>query len=180
MVITGIAPLSSVVNLRLLILGLHAAGKIAFLYKLKLGDIVTTIPTIGFNVESITYKNLTFTMWDSGGSCGLRRQWRHFYQDTAGIIFLVDSNDRDRISEAREDLHRMSNEDTLCDAVFLIIANKQDIPGYMTVMEVYEALRLDQLAKIGKQRVHIQPCSVLQRQGMEQGMEWLSRQLAKD
>ncbi|KAF9392325.1 ADP-ribosylation factor 4, partial [Podila verticillata] len=139
-------------DLRLLILGLHAAGKTAFLYKLKLGDIVTTIPTIGLNVEN------------SGGSCGLRRQWRHFYQDTAGIIFVVDSNDRDRISEAREDLHRMSNEDTLCDVVFLIIANKQDIPGYMTVMEVYEALRLDQLVKIGKHRVHIQPCSVLQGQ----------------
>jgi len=58
--------------------------------------------------------------------------------------------------EVRENLHQMSNEDTLRDVVFLIIADKKDIPGCMTVMEVYEALRLDQLAKIGRRRVHIQ------------------------
>ena len=47
--------------------GLDAAGKTTILYKLKLGDVVTTIPTIGFNVETVEYKNIEFTVWDIGG-----------------------------------------------------------------------------------------------------------------
>ncbi len=43
------------------------SGKTTILYKLKLGDTVTTIPTIGFNVETVEYKNIRFTMWDVGG-----------------------------------------------------------------------------------------------------------------
>ena len=48
------------------IIGLDASGKTTMLYKLKLGEVVTTIPTIGFNVESIEYKNVSFTVWDVG------------------------------------------------------------------------------------------------------------------
>ncbi|KAG0008606.1 hypothetical protein BGZ81_003987 [Podila clonocystis] len=167
-------------QVRLLIVGLDAAGKTTFLYKLQLGENITTIPTMSCNVESITYKNLVFTMWDLSGSWGPRRMWRHYFKDTDGVIFVVDSNDRDRIAEAREDLERMSCEDELRDAVFLIMANKQDIPGCMTVLEVYEALNLDKISLRSRRRVHIQPCSVVLGEGMEQGMEWLSRQLIKD
>mmetsp|Transcript_19429 Transcript_19429/g.77567 ORF Transcript_19429/g.77567 Transcript_19429/m.77567 type:complete len:114 (+) Transcript_19429:155-496(+) len=52
---------------RILMVGLDAAGKTTILYKLKLGEIVTTIPTIGFNVETVEYKNINFTVWDVGG-----------------------------------------------------------------------------------------------------------------
>ena len=47
--------------------GLDAAGKTTILYKLKLGEVVTTIPTIGFNVEEVSYKNISFHVWDVGG-----------------------------------------------------------------------------------------------------------------
>ncbi|KAF9312938.1 hypothetical protein BG003_005792 [Podila horticola] len=166
-------------QVRLLILGLDSAGKTTFLYKLQLGEVVTTISTVGFNVESITYKNLTFNMWDVSGSWGVRKMWHHYYKDMDGVIFVVDSNDRDRIAEARDDLHWMNNDDKLRHAVFLIMANKQDIPGCMTVLEVYEALGLDSIAHRGYRRFHIQPCAILLGQGMEQGLEWLSRQLIK-
>ncbi|KAL0385536.1 UNVERIFIED_CONTAM: ADP-ribosylation factor 2 [Sesamum radiatum] len=53
--------------MRILMVGLDAAGKTTILYKLKLGEIVTTIPTIGFNVETVEYKNISFTVWDVGG-----------------------------------------------------------------------------------------------------------------
>ena len=52
---------------RILTLGLDAAGKTTILYKLKLGEVVTTIPTIGFNVETVKYKNVDLTVWDVGG-----------------------------------------------------------------------------------------------------------------
>ena len=46
--------------MRILILGLDGAGKTTILYRLQAGEVVTTIPTIGFNVETVTYKNLKF------------------------------------------------------------------------------------------------------------------------
>jgi ADP-ribosylation factor protein 1 len=112
-------------EMRILMVGLDAAGKTTILYKLKLGEIVTTIPTIGFNVETVEYKNINFTVWDVGGQDKIRPLWRHYFQNTQGLIFVVDSNDRDRAAEARDELHRMLNEDELRDAVLLVFANKQ-------------------------------------------------------
>ena len=62
--------------------GLDAAGKTTILYKLKLGEIVTTIPTIGFNVETVEYKNISFTVWDVGGQDKIRPLWRHYFLNT--------------------------------------------------------------------------------------------------
>merc|ERR1712032_727088 len=86
----------------------------------KLGEVVTTIPTIGFNVETVEYKNLSFTVWDVGGQDKIRPLWRHYYQGTNGLIYVVDSNDRDRIEDAREELNKMINEDEMRDAVVLV------------------------------------------------------------
>jgi ADP-ribosylation factor protein 1 len=82
----------------------------------------------GFNVETVEYKNISFTVWDVGGQDKIRPLWRHYFQNTQGIIFVVDSNDRDRVVEAREELQRMLNEDELRDAILLVFANKQDLP----------------------------------------------------
>merc|ERR1711923_135162 len=76
----------------------------------KLGEVVTTIPTIGFNVETVEYKNLSFTVWDVGGQDKIRPSWRYYYQGTHGLIYVVDSNDRDRIEDAREELTKMLTE----------------------------------------------------------------------
>ena len=67
-------------DVRILMVGLDAAGKTTILYKLKLGEVVTTIPTIGFNVETVEYKNISFTVWDVGGQDKIRPLWRHYYQ----------------------------------------------------------------------------------------------------
>ncbi|VDM15217.1 unnamed protein product [Wuchereria bancrofti] len=97
-------------QVRILMVGLDAAGKTTILYKLKLGEIVTTIPTIGFNVETVEYKNISFTVWDVGGQDKIRPLWRHYFQNTQGLIFVVDSNDRERIEESRAELHKMLSE----------------------------------------------------------------------
>ena len=110
--------------MRILMVGLDAAGKTTILYKLKLGEVVTTIPTIGFNVERVEYRNISFTVWDVGGQDKIRPLWRYYYENIQGLIFVVDSNDRERIDDAREELHRMLNEDQLRDVVVLVFANK--------------------------------------------------------
>lgn len=68
--------------MRILMLGLDNAGKTTILFKLKMGEYVTTIPTVGFNVETVTYKNVKFNVWDVGGQDKLRPLWRHYYTGT--------------------------------------------------------------------------------------------------
>ncbi|KAH3685329.1 hypothetical protein WICPIJ_003681 [Wickerhamomyces pijperi] len=161
-------------EMRILMVGLDAAGKTTILYKLKLGEIVTTIPTIGFNVETVEYKNISFTVWDVGGQDKIRPLWRHYFQNTQGIIFVVDSNDRDRITEAREELQRMLNEDELRDALLLVFANKQDLPNAMNAAEITEKLGLH---SIRQRPWYIQSTCATSGDGLYEGLEWLSTNL---
>ena len=78
---------------------LDAAGKTTILYKMKLGDVVTTIPTIGFNVETLQVKGFDVTIWDVGGGDKIRLLWRQYFQDAQALIFVVDSNDIDRLDD---------------------------------------------------------------------------------
>ena len=161
-------------DMRILMIGLDAAGKTTILYKLKLGEVMTTIPTIGFNVETVDYLNISFTVWDVGGQDKIRPLWRHYFQNTQGVIFVVDSNDRDRAGEAREELFRMLNEDELRDAVLLIFANKQDLPGAMNAAEVTEKLNLNSLRN---RNWYIQATCATSGDGLYEGAEWLSNTL---
>eukprot|EP00434_Breviolum_minutum_P040671 symbB.v1.2.036151.t1/scaffold5036.1/size31615/3 len=185
-------------EMRILMVGLDAAGKTTILYKLKLGEVVTTIPTIGFNVETVEYKNLSFTVWDVGGQDKIRPLWRHYYQGTNGLIYVVDSNDRDRIEDAREELNKMLNEDEMRDAVLLVFANKQDLtvsilsgpsttvsaigilcgkdlPNAMTAAEVTEKLGLHNLRH---RQWFIQSACATTGDGLYEGLDWLSRTLS--
>lgn len=85
-------------------IGLDGAGKTTILYRLQVGEVVTTIPTIGFNVEQVTYKNLKFQVWDLGGQTSIRPYWRCYYSNTDAIIYVVDSADRDRIGISKDEL----------------------------------------------------------------------------
>ncbi|GJY82152.1 ADP-ribosylation factor 2 isoform X1 [Tanacetum coccineum] len=148
-------------EMRILMVGLDAAGKTTILYKLKIGEIVTTIPTIGFNVESVEYKNISFTVWDIGGQDKLRPLWRFYFQNTEGIIFAVDSNDRDR--------------DELRDTVLLVLANKQDLPNAMNAAEITDKLGLHSLRK---RPWYIQSTCATSGEGLYEGLDWLSKNIA--
>merc|ERR1712098_484454 len=161
-------------EMRILMVGLDAAGKTTILYKLKLGEIVTTIPTIGFNVETVEYKNISFTVWDVGGQDKIRPLWRHYFQNTQGLIFVVDSNDRDRIEDAKEELMRMLAEDELRDAVVLVFANKQDLPQAMNPAEITDKLGLHNMRN---RNWYIQATCATNGDGLYEGLDWLSNQL---
>jgi len=168
--------LFSTKDMRILMVGLDAAGKTTILYKLKLGEIVTTIPTIGFNVETVEYKNINFTVWDVGGQDKIRPLWRHYFQNTQGLIFVVDSNDKERITEAAEELNKMLNEDELRDAALLVFANKQDLPNAMSVAEITDKLALHSLRT---RKWYIQSTCATTGDGLYEGLDWLSNILSK-
>lgn len=163
-------------QMRILMVGLDAAGKTTILYKLKLGEIVTTIPTIGFNVETVEYKNICFTVWDVGGQDKIRPLWRHYFQNTQGLIFVVDSNDRERIQEGAAVLQKMLLEDELQDAVLLLFANKQDLPNAMAISEMTDKLGLQSLRN---RTWYVQATCATQGTGLYEGLDWLSNELSK-
>ncbi|XP_049641628.1 ADP-ribosylation factor 1-like [Suncus etruscus] len=161
-------------KMRILMVGLDAAGKTTVLYKLKLGEIVTIGPTIGFNVETVEYKDISFIVWDVGGQNKIRPLWRHYFQNTQGLIFVLDSNDRERVEEARQELLRMLAEDELRDAVLLVLANKQDLPDAMDAAEIMDKLGLDSLSH---RSWYIQAACATSGGGLYEGLDWLANQL---
>ncbi|XP_073033383.1 ADP-ribosylation factor 2-like isoform X2 [Primulina eburnea] len=158
-----------------LMVGLDAAGKTTILYKLKLGEIVTTRTTISFNVEEVEYKNTSFTLWDVGGLDKIRPLWRHYFQNMQGLIFVVDSSDRDRVVEARDELHRILNEEELIGAVLLVFANKQDLPNAMNAAEITDKLGLHSLRQ---HHWYVQSTCATSGEGLYEGLDWLSNDIA--
>ena len=106
----------------------------------------------------------------------IRPLWRHYYQNTQGVIFVVDSNDRDRVGEARDELHRMLNEDELREAMLLVFANKQDLPNAMNAAEITDKLGLHSLRQ---RNWYIQSTCATTGDGLYEGLDWLSNSLAK-
>ncbi|KAM7189842.1 ADP-ribosylation factor family domain containing protein [Naviculisporaceae sp. PSN 640] len=160
-------------EVRILMLGLDAAGKTTILYTLKLkDDKVTTIPTVGFNVETVNMKNVKFNVWDVGGQDKIRPLWRHYYSGTQGLIFVVDSADRNRVDEARTELHRIINDREMKDSLLLVLANKQDLQGAMTASELTEKL---QLSKIKDKLWYVVPTIATEGDGLNEAFEWLSK-----
>jgi ADP-ribosylation factor protein 6 len=60
------------------------------------------------------FKKVKFNVWDVGGQDKIRPLWRHYYAGTQALIFVVDSNDRDRIEEGRQELMRFVNKSHYC------------------------------------------------------------------
>lgn len=105
----------------------------------------------------------------------IRPLWRHYFQNTQGLIFVVDSNDRDRVGEARDELHRMLNEDELRDAALLVFANKQDLPNAMNAAEITDRLGLHSLRQ---RHWYIQSACATSGEGLYEGLDWLSNNIA--
>ncbi|GIQ90236.1 small GTPase superfamily, ARF type, partial [Kipferlia bialata] len=130
---------------RILIIGLDNAGKTTLLYRMQLGEVVSVVPTVGFNVEKVTYKRLTFTLWDLGGQTSIRHYWRCYYANTSAVIFVIDASDRDRIPVAKQEFDQVLVEQELTGVPIAVFANKKDVPGSMTPGEVAEALGLNEI-----------------------------------
>lgn len=168
--------LSGAKEMKILMVGLDAAGKTTILYKLKLNELVTTIPTIGFNVDRIEYRNINFTIWDIGGQDKIRPLWRYYYEGIQAVIFVVDSSDRERMDEAAMEFKRMMNEDQLRDATVLIFANKQDLPNAITSSELTDIMGLRFLKN---RNWFLQPSCAATGSGLYEGLDWLSRILTR-
>eukprot|EP00612_Vaucheria_litorea_P002532 CAMPEP_0171457476 /NCGR_PEP_ID=MMETSP0945-20130129/3547_1 /TAXON_ID=109269 /ORGANISM="Vaucheria litorea, Strain CCMP2940" /LENGTH=205 /DNA_ID=CAMNT_0011983107 /DNA_START=93 /DNA_END=707 /DNA_ORIENTATION=+ len=131
---------------RIIVIGLDGAGKTTLLYQAKSEPTANTIPTIGFNVEAINIEGFGMLMWDLGGQSNLRSLWSHYMKDTNGIVFVVDAADPERFSEAKKELENALNMQDLTGCrSFLILANKQDIPGAVSAEQLAKTMDLENL-----------------------------------
>ncbi|KAE9553831.1 hypothetical protein FO519_002961 [Halicephalobus sp. NKZ332] len=145
-------------EVKIAMFGLDGAGKSMILHKLKFSEVVPSFPTTRRIVEKIDYKDFSFTIPDFGASNPVRWNWKHYLEISHGLIYVVDSNDRERIDEARQELMGILKEKLLPDAVLLVFAHKQDLPNVMSISELTEKLGLED---IRDRPWHVQPTTIL-------------------
>ena len=151
---------------RFLILGLDGAGKTSILNRLASRDFSETIPTVGLNAEQIVYQNTSFAFWDVGGAA--TNLWKHYYQNTDAVIFVIDGTDRERMDLVKEELAGVLKDADLTECPLLIYANKQDKEGAISMDELSKILEFDKTEKKSKFLV---PCSALKNEGLLPGLD---------
>ncbi|XP_065199471.1 ADP-ribosylation factor-related protein 1 [Planococcus citri] len=163
-----------------LILGIDNAGKTTYLeaakakcnrnYKAMSPNKITT--TVGLNIGKIDIAGISLNFWDLGGQEELQSLWDKYYAESHAIIYIVDSNDRDRIPESKETFDKMISNENLSGVPLLVLANKQDIPHCMGVREVKPIF--DKNAHlIGRRDCMVMPISALNGDGVDEGIHWL-------
>jgi small GTP-binding protein len=161
-------------NFKIIILGMQNAGKTTILYRLSLGQLVKTTPTIGSNVEELTHNNVQFQAWDLGGQESTRSVWDVYYMSTDAVVYVIDSQDEENFEESKAQFHKVIAHPNLKNTIILIFANKQDLPGAKDVNKLIEDYEFD---KIKNHIWKIQSCSALKGEGLISGIKWLSEQL---
>lgn len=180
--------------------GLDNAGKTSILYRLHLGESVSTTPTLGCNVERVvaptssrstptdggaaptsassssSSSGLEFEVWDLGGQANLRPSWAAYYKSSDAAILVVDCTDRARVGIARGELISLLNDDHLADAPLLVFANKQDARDAMRPPELTAALALH---GVQLHDWHVQGCCALSGEGLEDGLRWLAEAVTR-
>mgnify|MGYP001219547170 CR=1 FL=1 len=160
-------------NTRIIILGLDGAGKTTILYKFKLDEYVTTVPTVGFNVETLKIGNLEMTMWDMGGQNKLRTLWKYYFHDCDALVFVIDSTDTSRFNEANEELYKILSDKGMKTLKFILILwNKVDCDTSKHVADFNDYISIN-----FRTNIHIQPCSGLTGTGIKEGFQKLYESL---
>ncbi|KAF9583199.1 ADP-ribosylation factor-like protein 2 [Lunasporangiospora selenospora] len=157
-------------EIRLLMLGLDNAGKTTILKRINGEDIDTIAPTLGFNIKTLEHRGYKMNIWDVGGQKSIRTYWRNYFEQTDGLVWVVDSADRLRLDDCKKELHELLQEERLSGASLLVFANKQDLPGALTDVQIREALELD---KIVTHHWAIQACSAKTGAHLLKGIDWV-------
>ncbi|GIQ88095.1 small GTPase superfamily, ARF type, partial [Kipferlia bialata] len=157
-----------------------AAGKSTILRCLRLSEVTSWMPLPGCQIEGVQYRNVCVDCYDLGGCdlMGSSRARRLFCRDRSAVVFVLDCCDYDvgRVEEARHVLHQYMSEDALIGTPLLVLANKQDVPGAMSVSDVTECLHLRDLA--GREW-RVQPTVGTTGKGVKAGLKWLGVQLRR-
>ncbi|XP_059918931.1 ADP-ribosylation factor-like protein 13A isoform X1 [Gadus macrocephalus] len=171
----------------ILVVGLDKAGKtssVRGMLRVPLG--LNTSPTHGCVRSELRVDNYLVSLLDVGGAPESRAVWREVYGDVHGIIFVVDSSDRQRIKEVKDVLSEMLKQPRVAGKPILVLANKQDKVNALLGSELIEVLSLENLVNQSRSLCHIEPCSAstdLRRWADKKtlrGLQWLLRAVCLD
>ena len=170
-------------DFHIIILGIDAAGKTSCLERLKAifagmealapGKIP---PTVGLNMGRMRINRTQITFWDLGGQSSLRSLWESYFSEAHGLLYVVDSADRNRLDEARDVLRGLLHNPDLAGIPVLVFANKQDAPGALSPHEIQSHFGLHQqrIDDIGSsQPQNVLGVTALSGDGVEEGIRWL-------
>lgn len=160
-------------EVRLLVLGLDNAGKTTILKKFNGEDISTIEPTLGFDIKTLEYKNYKLNVWDVGGQQTIRSYWRNYFEQTDGLIWVVDSADLWRLQDCKRELENLLGQEKLAGASLLVYANKQDLQGAMPTERIAETLGLTRESFAAGRHWCIHGCSAVTGEGLIDGVDWL-------
>ncbi|KIR97169.1 ADP-ribosylation factor-like 2 [Cryptococcus deuterogattii 2001/935-1] len=163
-------------EMRVLFLGLDNAGKTTILKKLNNESTSDISPTLGFNIKSLIRDGYTLNIWDVGGQRTLRPYWTNYFESTDAVVWVVDSSDRMRMNDCRDELKELLHEERLAGATLLVFANKQDLAGSMPLEEIRDTLELQSIIS---HRWIVYPCSAFTGENLNDGMNWLVKEVAK-
>jgi small GTP-binding protein len=155
---------------RLLLMGLEGAGKSTLLSNLNQNKTIHSSQTIGFQLETIEYNHSHIFVFNIGCQEKHVALWRHYYNQSDGVIFVVDSADCDRMKNVREELHKLNKEQSLQKSFILIYANKQDLPNALNKEQITAELDLNELTFYAW---HVQASIATTGIGVFEGIEWL-------
>ena len=141
-------------------------------------DISTIEPTLGFNIKTLEYMGFKLNCWDVGGQQTIRSYWRNYFEQTDGLIWVVDSADRWRMEDCKRELHQLLGQEKLAGASLLIFANKQDLAGALTSAEIAEVLDLANPAITGSRHWEIRGCSAVTGAGLVDGIDWVVKDIS--
>ena len=165
------------------------------LYRWHLGETVFATSSAGFNIERVVralhrnnwsthcvliesyqrYKNTDYEMWDVSGPCKIRSMWPEYCGNPDAVVFVVDSADKSRIGEAKDELASIIKNGCLTNPPFLVLANKQDLADAASTAEVTEQLELSN--NLQDRPWFIQSCCATTGTGLKEGLDWLSTQV---
>lgn len=180
-------------QIRLLMVGLDNAGKTTVVKALAGEEVDEVPPTLGFNIKTLTHRGCassrplwllprvsvteggmsrryTLNIWDVGGQRTLRPYWRNYFEETEGLVWVVDSTDEGRLEACRDELHALLGEEKLAGASLVVFANKQDVPDSISTERIADILRLD---RIGNRHCRVVACSAMTGEGLRDGFDWI-------
>ncbi|KAG9325278.1 hypothetical protein KVV02_000026 [Mortierella alpina] len=130
------------------------------------------IPTVGFNMRKVTKGNVTMKLWDIGGQPRFRSMWERYCRGVNAIVFVLDAADHDKLDAARTELRNLLDKPQLASIPVLVLGNKNDLPGALTVDQIIEVMNLKQIAS---REVSCYSISAKNQVNIDITLQWLTK-----
>ncbi|KAG0216618.1 ADP-ribosylation factor-like protein 8B [Mortierella sp. GBA43] len=160
-------------EMELTLVGLQNSGKTTLVNVIASGQYSEDmIPTVGFNMRKVTKGNVTMKLWDLGGQPRFRSMWERYCRGVNAIVFVLDAADRDKLDAAKTELRNLLDKPQLANIPVLVLGNKNDLPGALTVDEIVDIMDLKQ---ISSREVSCYSISAKNQVNIDITLQWLTK-----